>query len=104
MKGPQGRIQLDIRRVWECPQCKTRIKMLGNTTHKLCSCQKDGVWMKIVEEPRQNWMMSGIQKMAENPDRSREELTWDDSENENPEQVKAKNTPPETKDSNETES
>lgn len=65
MKGPEGRIQQDVRRLWKCPECGTQIKMAGNVVQKICRCQKEGHQMKLVSEPTQSRVMSSIQKMKE---------------------------------------
>jgi hypothetical protein len=53
MKGPGIRIDLDVRRLWKCPQCGREMKATGVVTSRLCpasGCQ--GVWMKLVEPLR----------------------------------------------------
>ena len=65
MKGPAGRIQLDVRRHWKCPECGTEIKMAGDIVQKVCKCQKEGHWMKLISETQQKGIMSSIQKMKE---------------------------------------
>jgi uncharacterized C2H2 Zn-finger protein len=65
MKGPSGRIKLDVRRFWKCPTCGTVIKMDGDVAQKICKCQKEGVWMKIVEEPDQKRVMASIQTLKD---------------------------------------
>ena len=52
MKGPGMRIDLDVRRVWECPQCGRRRKAEGSITSLTCICQPEGVRMKLVEGRR----------------------------------------------------
>ena len=80
MKGPKGRSQLDVRRIWRCPECGTEIKMDGDTAQKICKCQKEGHWMKLVSEPVQKRVMSGIQLMIdkEYPDHSVNYITNED--------------------------
>ena len=50
MKGPGMRLALDVRRVWECPECGRRRKTDGHVVAKRCNCQKEGVWMRLIEE------------------------------------------------------
>lgn len=50
MKGPGFRYDLDIRRVWECPECGQRLRYLGHVTSRRCNCDADGHWMQIVDE------------------------------------------------------
>lgn len=43
MKGPYERLKYDLRRLWECPQCKRRERTDGGVTFRLCPCTaKDG--------------------------------------------------------------
>lgn len=51
MKGPSGRLRLDVRRVWECPMCHRRQKTSGSVVNLLCDCQAKS------DPPRQTWMM-----------------------------------------------
>ncbi|MCH7989827.1 MAG: hypothetical protein IID46_11855, partial [Planctomycetes bacterium] len=50
IKGPGSRIDLDVRRLWKCPQCGSRAKTDGTTVSRQCFCLKNGVWMTLVEE------------------------------------------------------
>ncbi len=50
MKGPGMRLALDVRRVWECPECGHRRKTDGHVVAKRCNCQKEGVSMRLIEE------------------------------------------------------
>jgi hypothetical protein len=52
MKGPGMRIDLDVRRVWECPACGRRRRAEGSVTALKCVCQPDGVQMKLIEGRR----------------------------------------------------
>jgi hypothetical protein len=52
MKGPGMRLDLDVRRVWQCPACGREIKSEGQTVSKACGCTKEGVAMRLVEKPR----------------------------------------------------
>jgi hypothetical protein len=52
MKGPGSRIDLDVRRVWECPSCGRRARTGAVVVSKRCDCTETGVWMRLVAEPR----------------------------------------------------
>jgi hypothetical protein len=52
MKGPGMRLDLDVRRVWECPECHRQIRSEGQSTSRVCGCTKEGVQMRLVELPR----------------------------------------------------
>lgn len=52
MKGPGVRLDLDVRRIWKCPQCGLLRKTAGSVSATICRCQPDGVWMSLVEPPR----------------------------------------------------
>lgn len=51
MKGPQARIQYDVRRVWRCPKCETEKKSTIDAVALRCSCQAGGTQMLLVEPP-----------------------------------------------------
>jgi hypothetical protein len=38
MKGPYERLKYDLRRLWECPQCKRRERTDGGATFRFCQC------------------------------------------------------------------
>jgi len=42
MKGPYERLKYDLRRVWECPVCRARVRTGGNVTSLLCEGGPDG--------------------------------------------------------------
>jgi hypothetical protein len=46
------RLDLDVRRVWECPECHKQLRSEGNATSRLCGCTREGVPMRLVELPR----------------------------------------------------
>ena len=55
MKGPFERLKYDLRRLWECPNCKRRERTDGGVTFRFCPCPgkgRDGklTVMKLVEE------------------------------------------------------
>jgi hypothetical protein len=52
MKGPGMRLDLDVRRVWECPECHRQLRSEGQATARLCNCTREGVSMRLVELPR----------------------------------------------------
>ncbi len=52
MKGPGMRLDLDVRRVWECPECHRQMRSEGNATSRICGCTREGVAMRLVELPR----------------------------------------------------
>jgi hypothetical protein len=58
IKGPGHRIKFDVRRVWECPICRRRVRTGGHVVNLRCDCRAareavPAVWMKLVEESRQ---------------------------------------------------
>jgi hypothetical protein len=54
MKGPHERIKYDLRRVWECPQCRHRERTPGDVTTMTCQCRPgtrgEPIHMKLVED------------------------------------------------------
>ena len=65
MKGPHERLKYDLRRLWECPQCKRRERTSGAVTFRLCLClmkQPDGqpVVMKLVEDGVQRLVPAAV--------------------------------------------
>lgn len=55
MKGPFERLKYDMRRLWECPQCKKRERTEGTVTSRLCLCEVKNpggqpAVMKLLEE------------------------------------------------------
>ena len=53
MKGPGIRLDLDVRREWECPECGKRGKTGGDVVTLRCSCCSGDVNMQLVEKLRQ---------------------------------------------------
>ncbi len=49
MRGPGVRLDLDVRRVWRCPQCQRERRLAGDITAVRCPCGT-GAWMQIVAE------------------------------------------------------
>lgn len=52
MKGPGMRLDLDVRRVWECPECHRQMRSEGQATARMCTCTREGVPMRLIELPR----------------------------------------------------
>lgn len=52
MKGPGMRLDLDVRRVWQCPACGREIRSDVRAVSKLCTCTREGIAMRLVELPR----------------------------------------------------
>ena len=52
MKGPGMRLDLDVRRVWECPECHRQLRSDGQATARVCGCTREGVPMRLIELPR----------------------------------------------------
>ncbi|MGC1276520.1 MAG: hypothetical protein WBC44_22700 [Planctomycetaceae bacterium] len=51
MKGPGFRLDLDVRRIWECPECGRCLKRSGGVTQIDCDCRLDApVAMRLVEK------------------------------------------------------
>ena len=55
MKGPSGRLKFDVRRVWECPECRRREWTGGDVVNRPCDCRAKSdpprrIWMKLIEE------------------------------------------------------
>lgn len=50
MKGPGFRRDLDVRRVWRCPDCGRERRVTGQVTSLRCDCQPEGRWMIIVHD------------------------------------------------------
>ncbi len=46
------RLDLDVRRLWQCPECDRRRKCEGTVVSQRCNCTRNGTWMKLVEERR----------------------------------------------------
>lgn len=53
MKGPGLRLDLEVRRLWRCPNCHRVRKTDGAVTYLECLCTESPLAMKIVEEKRQ---------------------------------------------------
>lgn len=53
MKGPGLRVELDVRRIWECPACGRCDRFLGDVVSAQCSCRDGGVNMRLIEGRRQ---------------------------------------------------
>jgi len=71
MKGPYERLKYDLRRVWECPNCKRRERAAGSVTFRFCACQTKQTEgkqtpMKLVDEAvQQTGARVQIRRIAE---------------------------------------
>ncbi|HUG20182.1 MAG TPA: hypothetical protein VMM56_14450 [Planctomycetaceae bacterium] len=52
MKGPGHRYDIDIRRLWECPECGKQIRLPAQIVHRQCTCHEKKTWMRLVPNPR----------------------------------------------------
>lgn len=52
MKGPGLKLDLDVRRLWKCPQTGETIRLSGGTVAKSIQVEGETVFMKLVEEKR----------------------------------------------------
>ena len=52
MKGPGLKLDLDVRRLWKCPQTGETIRLSGDVTAKSTQVNGETVFMKLVEEKR----------------------------------------------------
>ncbi len=57
IKGPGYRNKFDVRRVWECPACRRRVRTGGHVVNLRCDCGAasgagPALWMKLVEGSR----------------------------------------------------
>ena len=55
MKGPYERLKYDLRRVFECPRCRRRVRMPGHVTSVRCTCKGEhpdepSPMMKMLED------------------------------------------------------
>lgn len=50
MKGPGYRRDLDVRRVWRCPQCGSERRVAGEVVSVLCPDCSSNTWMRIAVE------------------------------------------------------
>ncbi len=73
MKGPDQRIKLDMRRIWECPQCQARRRVPGDIVSVRCDCKPDGAWMRLIETEltsRANRVLDEYKALAEAEEQS----------------------------------
>lgn len=49
MRGPGVRLDLDVRRVWQCPACQRTRRLHGDLTAVHCQCPGEP-WMQLVQE------------------------------------------------------
>lgn len=52
IRGPGQRSNLDVRRTWSCPVCAQAQRHPFSVTSVRCGCTREGVPMKLAEEPR----------------------------------------------------
>jgi len=52
MKGPGLKLDLDVGRLWKCPQTGETIRLSGNVVSKSIQLEGEEVFMKLVEEKR----------------------------------------------------
>lgn len=52
MKGPGLKLDLDVRRLWKCPQTGETIRLSGDVTAKSTQVNGETVFMQLVEEKR----------------------------------------------------
>jgi hypothetical protein len=54
MRGPGMRLDLDVRRVWRCPQCGKQRRLGGEATTATCTC---GARMQLAEERHSRFLL-----------------------------------------------
>ena len=52
MKGPGLKLDLDVRRLWKCPQTGETIRLSGDVVSKSIQVEGKEVFMKLMEEQR----------------------------------------------------
>ncbi|HZL88625.1 MAG TPA: hypothetical protein VFB96_09655 [Pirellulaceae bacterium] len=72
MKGPYERLKYDLRRLWECPQCRRRERTDGAVTFRQCACQSktDGgqpIAMLLLEESGHRTVPPIVPKINDEP-------------------------------------
>lgn len=55
MKGPGLKLDLDVRRLWKCPQTGQTIRLSGNVVAKPVEVDGKTVFMQLVEEKRSQY-------------------------------------------------
>ncbi|HBL47019.1 hypothetical protein [Gimesia sp.] len=55
MKGPGLKLDLDVRRLWKCPQTGQTIRLSGNVVAKPIEVDGKAVFMQLVEEKRSQY-------------------------------------------------
>lgn len=72
MKGPGVRLDLDVRREWECPECGKRRRVTGETVSLRCNCTRDGAHMKLVESRRQTRSFADVIERVQQASQAKE--------------------------------
>ena len=72
MKGPSHGKQIDVRRIWECPVCKKRVKTAGSVVNLRCeACARnktgDTAWMRLLEPVKPVRKKPVSEKSSANP-------------------------------------
>lgn len=52
MKGPGLKLDLDVRRLWKCPQTGQTIRLSGDVVNKTMQVDGETVFLQLVEEKR----------------------------------------------------
>src|SRR5262245_59010243 len=50
MRGPGIKLDLDVRRLWTCPECKRQRRLPGDIASPLCPCREGGVVMQLTSD------------------------------------------------------
>jgi hypothetical protein len=72
MKGPGIRLDLDVRREWECPECGKHRRVTGETVSVRCNCTKGGANMKLVESRRQTRSFADVIERVQQASQAKE--------------------------------
>ncbi len=76
IKGPGLRLDLDVRREWQCPECNRLWKTEGDVISLRCHCHAPGPWMKLIE--REHELLAENYPFPQKIERSDEAKTPDD--------------------------
>lgn len=50
MRGPGMRLDLDVRRLWTCPECRRQRRLSGDVSTAHCPCREGGVMMQLTSD------------------------------------------------------